>query len=99
MRRFDLTGRTLAGLLALGLTDVFRAWHPQVEGAYTWWSMRLNKRLENRGWRLDYFLLSEALMPMLQDITHHTDILASDHRPISPTRCLATFRKELPDKE
>ena len=33
-------------LLALGLTDVFRAWHPQVEGAYTWWSMRLNKRLE-----------------------------------------------------
>lgn len=73
-------------LLALGLIDVFRTLHPQAEGAYTWWSMRLHKRLENRGWRLDYFLLSEALMPMLQDITHHTDILASDHRPISLTR-------------
>ena len=71
MRRFDLTGRTLAGLLALGLTDVFRAWHPQVEGAYTWWSMRLNKRLENRGWRLDYFLISEALLPMMQSRPPH----------------------------
>lgn len=73
-------------LLALGLIDVFRTLHPQAEGAYTWWSMRLHKRLENRGWRLDYFLLSEALMPMVQGITHHMDILASDHRPISLTR-------------
>lgn len=34
-------------LLGLGLIDVFRTWYPQVEGAYTWWSMRLKKRLEN----------------------------------------------------
>ena len=60
--------------------------------------MRLNKRLENRG-QLGYFLVSDALLPAVRRITHHMDILASDHRPISPTRCLATFRKELPDKE
>ena len=86
-------------LLALGLTDVFRAWHPQVEGAYTWWSMRLNKRLENRGWRLDYFLISEALLPMMQSVAHHTDILGSDHCPISLTLRLASPRKELSDED
>ena len=86
-------------LLALGLTDVFRAWHPQVEGAYTWWSMRLNKRLENRGWRLDYFLISEALLPMMQSVAHHTDILGSDHCPISLTLRPASPRKELSDED
>ena len=86
-------------LLALGLIDVFRTLHPQAEGAYTWWSMRLHKRLENRGWRLDYFLLSEALMPMVQGITHHTDILGSDHCPISLTLQPAPPRKELSDED
>lgn len=84
--------------LFLGLTDVFCAWYPQADRPYIWWSMRLNKRLENRG-QLGYFLVSDALLPAVRRITHHMDILASDHRPISPTRCLATFRKELPDKE
>lgn len=86
-------------LLALGLTDVFRAWHPQVEGAYTWWSMRLNKRLENRGWRLDYFLISEALLPMMQSVAHHTDILGSDHCPISLVLRPMAPRKELSNED
>ena len=55
-------------LLAAGFTDTFRYLYPDLEGAYTWWSMRLNKRLENRGWRLDYFLISEALLPMMQSV-------------------------------
>lgn len=84
-------------LLSLGLTDVFRAWYPQTEVVYTWWSMRLNKRLENRGWRLDYFLVSDALLPSVRGITHHTDILGSDHCPISLTLQPAAPRKELSD--
>lgn len=84
-------------LLSLGLTDVFRAWYPQTEGVYTWWSMRLNKRLENRGWRLDYFLVSDALLPSVRGITHHTDILGSDHCPISLMLQPAAPRKELSD--
>lgn len=86
-------------LLDLGLIDVFRTWYPQVEGAYTWWSMRLKKRLENRGWRLDYFLISETLMPMVQNITHHTDILGSDHCPISLVLRPMAPRKELSDED
>lgn len=47
----------LETLLNAGFVDVFRQWYPKRTGAYTWWSNRLNKRLENRGWRLDYFLI------------------------------------------
>lgn len=86
-------------LLGLGLIDVFRTWYPQVEGAYTWWSMRLKKRLENCGWRLDYFLISETLMPMVQNITHHTDILGSHHCPISLVLRPMAPRKELSNED
>lgn len=86
-------------LLSLGLTDVFRAWYPQVERAYTWWSARLNKRQENRGWRLDYFLVSDALLSSVRGITHHTDILGSDHCPISLILQPAAPRKELSDED
>ena len=72
-------------LLACGYVDVFRALNPEKSGAYTWWSNRLNKRLENRGWRLDYFLVSDCLFPSVQRMEHHADILGSDHCPISMT--------------
>lgn len=68
-------------LLELGFSDVFRELHPD-KRSYTWWSNRLNKRQENRGWRLDYFLVSDELMEDVQQIHHHSDILGSDHCPI-----------------
>ena len=76
-------------ILEAGFTDVFRALYPNQTGAYTWWSNRLNKRLENRGWRLDYFLISNGLMGNVRDVIHHTDVLGSDHCPISLTLRLA----------
>lgn len=69
-------------LLEEGLTDVFRALHPD-ERSYTWWSNRLNKRQEDRGWRLDYFLVSDELMEDVVSFSHMKDILGSDHCPIS----------------
>lgn len=86
-------------LLSLGLTDVFRVWYPQAERAYTWWSARLNKRQENRGWRLDYFLASDALLPSVRRITRQTDILGSDHCPISLILQPTAPRKELSDED
>lgn len=68
-------------LLEDGLTDVFRALHPD-ERSYTWWSNRLNKRQENRGWRLDYFLISDELMGSVKSVTHLSDVAGSDHCPI-----------------
>jgi len=72
----------LNALFDLGLVDVFRHFHPTKERAYSWWSQRGNKRSENRGWRLDYFLVSESLMPKVGGCVIRSDILGSDHAPV-----------------
>lgn len=72
----------LNALLDLGLVDVFRELNPTNERAYTWWSNRGNKRSENRGWRLDYFLVSESLMPKVKSCIIRSDVFGSDHAPI-----------------
>ena len=54
-------------LLAAGFTDSFRYLHPDVTGAYSWWSMRFKARERNAGWRIDYYVVSERLKDALQD--------------------------------
>jgi exodeoxyribonuclease-3 len=68
--------------LSHGFADIYRLLFPdRVE--YTWWTYLLNARKNNTGWRLDYFLISEALVPAVKDVKIHTDILGSDHCPVS----------------
>lgn len=71
----------LENLLELGLTDVFRELYP-TKRSYTWWSNRKSRREVDRGWRLDYFLVSDDLMKKVVDIKHLSDIKGSDHCPI-----------------
>lgn len=73
----------LLRLLRGGFTDSYRTLHPDDDQAYTWWSSRKNKRPENRGWRLDYFLISDELKEHLVSADILTDVLGSDHCPIS----------------
>ena len=73
---------SLETMLEVGFVDAFRHLYPDREGAYTWWSNRLNKRLENRGWRLDYFFVDEDIAHRIVDVRHHTEIVGSDHCPI-----------------
>lgn len=62
--------------------DAYRALYPErVE--YTWWTYRYNARENNVGWRLDYFLVSETLMEKVEDVVIHSDIMGSDHCPVS----------------
>ena len=68
-------------LLEEGFVDMFREHHPE-ERSYTWWSNRLNKRDEDRGWRLDYFIASDDIADDITNVIHYTDILGSDHCPI-----------------
>ena len=68
-------------LLEEGFEDVFRSFYPDVR-SYTWWSNRLYKRKEGRGWRLDYFLVSDELMESVRDVVHLQDVYGSDHCPI-----------------
>lgn len=69
-------------LLAGGLIDTFRYFHPDTAGVYSWWSYRGGARSRNAGWRIDYFLVSEALRDRLKDAKILTDVLGSDHCPV-----------------
>ena len=68
--------------LETGFVDSFRALHPD-EVAYSWWTYRANARARNVGWRLDYFLVDEALMPSVQDASVLGEVPGSDHCPVA----------------
>ncbi len=72
-------------LLGAGFVDTFRHFFPDKTEAYTWWSYRTNARSRNAGWRIDYFVVSEALKDRLVKAEIHADILGSDHCPVSLT--------------
>jgi len=50
---------------------------------YSWWSYRAGARAKNVGWRIDYFLASEALKENIKDAEIHTELFGSDHCPVS----------------
>ena len=65
-----------------GLVDAFRELYPDKE-QYTWWSFIGNARSRNVGWRLDYFMISEGLMPKVKDVVIHDQVEGSDHCPVT----------------
>lgn len=67
--------------LTHGFVDPFREFYPAKE-QYSWWSYRGNARARNVGWRIDYFLVSEALLSRVDDVIIHDDVLGSDHCPV-----------------
>lgn len=70
-------------LLESGFADSYRVLHPDQTEAYSWWSYRMRARERNVGWRIDYFLISDRLIPQLQSAEIHADIYGSDHCPVS----------------
>lgn len=72
----------MTDLLAEGFVDTFRYFHPEKEGAYSWWSYMSKVRERNIGWRIDYFIASKKLESVLKDADIHAHILGSDHCPI-----------------
>lgn len=69
-------------LLEAGFADTFRRLHPDLTGAYSWWSYRFHAREKNAGWRIDYFLVSERFMERVKDAKILSDIFGSDHCPV-----------------
>ncbi len=65
-----------------GFIDIYRDRYPQ-QVMYTWWTFIGNARKNNVGWRLDYFLVSKALAERILDVEHHTQIMGSDHCPVT----------------
>lgn len=70
-------------LLDCGFTDTFRFLYPDTTGVYSWWSYMFKARQNNAGWRIDYFLVSNRLQGKISEASIHTDILGSDHCPVS----------------
>lgn len=67
--------------LSKGFVDTFREQHPGVVG-YTYWGYRHGGRKNNRGWRLDYFLVSRSIADNVHDSYILPDVTGSDHSPI-----------------
>ena len=72
----------LSALLESGFTDSFR----QVNTApdqYSWWSYRANSRANNKGWRLDYALVSKPLDTQILNAQILSAAVHSDHCPVT----------------
>ena len=68
-------------LTSAGFVDTFRL-KKQDQVKYSWWSYRAGARGRNIGWRIDYFLVSEAFADKVSDADILTDIMGSDHCPV-----------------
>ncbi len=66
----------------MGYVDTFRYLYPDVTGRYSWWTVRSGARQKNIGWRLDYFIMSPELKPVLKEAVIMADVIGSDHCPV-----------------
>jgi exodeoxyribonuclease-3 len=71
----------MSSLLKAGFTDIYRHLHP-TEVGYSWWSARFGARAKNIGWRIDYFIISNTLVPKMVDSYIMPDEMGSDHCPV-----------------
>ncbi len=71
----------MTNFINAGLKDSFREFYPD-EVKYSWWSYRGGAREKNIGWRLDYMLISEELMPQVKDSFILNKYHGSDHCPV-----------------
>ena len=70
----------------LGWVDVGRRFHGDVDGPYTWWSMRGRAFDNDTGWRIDYHLVTPGLAERVTDYrvvrAATWDTRWSDHAPV-----------------
>lgn len=65
-----------------GFVDTLRVFN-QGEGLYSWWSQRFpTVREQNKGWRIDYFMVTESLKSRLKNAAIFPDVKHSDHCPV-----------------
>lgn len=71
----------IGNLMKSGFIDSFRHFNKEPD-KYTWWSYRANARNNNKGWRLDYGMVSEPLQDRLKRSVILSEAKHSDHCPI-----------------
>lgn len=71
----------MSELLSSGFKDTFRQLYPDTV-RYSWWSYRFNSRAKGIGWRIDYFLVSDRIMNLVEDSAILDQVTGSDHCPV-----------------
>ncbi len=69
------------GFIKNGFIDTFRHFVKEPDH-YSWWSYRANARNNNKGWRIDYCMATEALKDRLTRAFILPEAKHSDHCPI-----------------
>lgn len=69
-------------IVAAGFVDTFRHLHPDEPEHYSWWSFRGGARERNVGWRIDYWCVSESLLPKVKQAAILPHVMGSDHCPV-----------------
>ena len=69
-------------LLNSGFIDTYRYFNKEQNNKYTWWSYMGKARLNNVGWRIDYFICSKAIINNITNTYIYDEVLGSDHCPI-----------------
>lgn len=72
----------IGDFLSSGFVDSFRFAKGDVPNAYSWWSYRANARANNKGWRIDYCMVSENIADRINDAGIIPTAFHSDHCPV-----------------
>ena len=82
----NIERQNFRSILKEGFVDAFREKHQDEKFQYTYWDqIRPHMRLQNKGWRIDYFLVSIKIAQSISDCAIHPNITGSDHCPLSLT--------------
>ena len=73
------------GFINSGYTDSFRHLYPETKDKYSWWSYRHNSRAKNKGWRIDYCMVSDKIKDRIIAADILSEVKHSDHCPVSLT--------------
>jgi len=71
----------ISHFLSLGFVDTFRHMNPNPHH-YSWWSYRANARTNNKGWRIDYNMITENLKSQITAASIEPQAKHSDHCPV-----------------
>jgi len=67
--------------ISAGFVDTFRHFNKE-GGNYTYWDYKTAARERNVGWRIDYFFVTEKLLPKIKKAFIMSEVTGSDHCPI-----------------
>lgn len=71
----------LSQFLSAGWVDTYRELHPGIQ-KYSWWTFRAGARAKNKGWRIDYNLVTDTLRDRVISADILNSVVHSDHCPV-----------------